>query len=92
MPIPLDFPSARYPAAARGRGLKVDVHLDILVGEQGQVLEAAVREGDSSGLGFNEAAVEAALATPFQPATRWDLPGKAWTELIIQFEDSQPGR
>ena len=91
MPIPLDFPSARYPAAARGRGLKVDVHLDILVGEQGQVLEAVVREGDSSGLGFNEAAVEAALATPFQPATRWDLPGKAWTELIIQFEEPGGG-
>ncbi len=88
MPIPLDFPSARYPAAARGRGLRVDVHLDILVGEQGQVLEAVVRDGDTSGLGFNEAAVEAALATPFQPATRWDLPGKAWTELIIQFEES----
>jgi eukaryotic-like serine/threonine-protein kinase len=92
MPVPLDFPSARYPAAARGRGLKVDVHLDILVGEQGQVLEAVVRDGDSSGLGFNEAAVEAALATPFQPATRWDLPGKAWTELIIQFEESSASR
>lgn len=91
MPIPLDFPSARYPAAARGRGLKVDVHLDILVGEQGQVLEAVVREGDSSGLGFNEAAVDAALATRFQPATRWDLPGKAWTELIIQFEEPGGG-
>jgi serine/threonine-protein kinase len=91
MPIPLDFPSARYPAAARGRGLKVDVHLDILVGEQGQVLEAVVREGDSSGLGFNEAAVDAALATRFQPATRWDLPAKAWTELIIQFEEPGAG-
>ncbi|HET9228469.1 MAG TPA: TonB family protein, partial [Thermoanaerobaculia bacterium] len=87
MPIPLDFPSARYPASARGRGLRVDVHLDILVGEQGQVLEAVVREGDTSGLGFNEAAVQAALAARFQPATRWDLPGKAWTELIIQFEE-----
>lgn len=91
MPIPLDFPTARYPAAARGRGLRVDVHLDILVGEQGQVLEAVVREGDSSGLGFNEAAVQAALATRFQPATRWDLPGKAWTELIIQFEEPGGG-
>lgn len=91
MPFPLGFPEARYPAAARGRGLKVDVHLDILVGEQGQVLEAVVREGDSSGLGFNEAAVDAALATRFQPATRWDLPGKAWTELIIQFEEPGGG-
>jgi TonB family protein len=87
MPVPLDFPSARYPAAARGKGLKVDVHLDILVGEKGQVLEAVVREGDSSGLGFNEAAVNAALATRFQPATRWDLPGKAWTELIFEFSE-----
>ncbi|HWM94001.1 MAG TPA: TonB family protein [Thermoanaerobaculia bacterium] len=87
MPIPLDFPSVRYPAGARGRGLRVDVHLDILVDERGKVLEAVVREGDTAGLGFNEAAVNAALATPFQPATRWDIPGKAWTELIIQFEE-----
>lgn len=87
MPVPLEFPSARYPAAARGQGLKVDVHLDILVGEQGEVLEAVVREGDTAGLGFNEAAVNAALATRFQPATRWDLPGKAWTELIFEFSE-----
>lgn len=87
MPVPLSFPSARYPAAARGRGLRVDVHLDILVDERGKVLEAVVRDGDTSGLGFNEAAVDAVLGTSFQPATRWDLPGKAWTELIIQFED-----
>lgn len=91
MPIPLELPSARYPAAARGRGLKVGVHLDILVDEQGTVMEALVREGDNSDLGFNEAAVNAALATPFQPATRWDLPGKAWTELIIEFEEGQGG-
>jgi TonB family protein len=90
MPIPLEFPSARYPSAARGRGLKVDVHLDILVDEQGKVMEALVREGDTADLGFNEAAVNAALATPFQPATRWDLPGKAWTELIIEFEEGAP--
>jgi TonB family protein len=87
MPVPLELPRARYPEAARGKGLKVDVHLDLLVDEQGKVVEALVREGDSAGLGFNEAAVQAALDTPFQPATRWDLPGKAWTELIIEFEE-----
>jgi hypothetical protein len=53
-----------------------------------------VREGDPANFGFNEAAVQAALATPFQPATRWDLPGKAWTELILEFEEPrlEPGR
>jgi TonB family protein len=87
MPVPLDLPQVRYPEAARGRGLKVDVHLDLLIDEQGKVVEAIVRDGDPANLGFNEAAVQAALGTRFQPATRWDLPGKAWTELILEFEE-----
>jgi len=87
MPVPLDLPRVRYPEAARGKGLKVDVHLDLLVDEQGKVVEALVREGEPENLGFNEAAVQAALGTRFQPATRWDLPGKAWTELIIEFAE-----
>ena len=87
MPVPLDLPRVRYPEAARGSGLKVGVHLDLLVDEQGKVVEAVVREGDPDHLGFNEAAVRAALGTRFQPATRWDLPGKAWTELILEFEE-----
>ncbi len=87
MPVPLDIPSVRYPKAARGSGMRVDVHLDLLVDEQGKVVEAVVRDGDPENLGFNEAAVQAALGTRFQPATRWDLPGKAWTELILEFEE-----
>jgi protein TonB len=87
MPVPLDLPRARYPEAARGTGLRVDVHLDLLVDEQGKVVEALVREEDPANLTFNEAAVRAARDTRFQPATRWDLPGKAWTELIIEFAE-----
>jgi TonB family protein len=92
MPVPLDLPTVRYPEAARGTGLKVDVHLDLLVDEQGKVVEAVVREGDPGNRGFNEAAVQAALGTRFQPATRWDIPGKAWTELILEFEEPVRGR
>lgn len=87
MPVPLDIPRVRYPETARGSGLKVGVHLDLLVDEQGKVVEAVVRDGDSGNLEFNEAAVQAAFGTRFQPATRWDLPGKAWTELILEFEE-----
>jgi TonB family protein len=91
MPVPLELPAVRFPSAARGQGIRIDVHLDLLVDEQGRVVEALVREGDTSGLGFNEAAVNAAKGTRFQPATRWDLPGKAWTELIIEFEEPSGG-
>jgi serine/threonine-protein kinase len=87
MPVPFDLPQVRYPEAARGSGLQVDVHLDLLVDEQGKVVDALVREGDPANFGFNQAAVQAALGTRFQPATRWDVPGKAWTELILEFDE-----
>jgi eukaryotic-like serine/threonine-protein kinase len=86
-PIPLDMPSFSYPAAARGQGLAIDVRLDLLVDERGKVIEAVVREGDTSGLGFNETALAAARRLTFQPATRGDEPVKMWTEMIFEFSD-----
>ncbi|HYU33536.1 MAG TPA: TonB family protein [Thermoanaerobaculia bacterium] len=91
-PIPLDMPRFSYPAAARGQGLDVDVRLDLLVDEKGKVIEAVVREGDSSGLGFNETALAAAKRLTFQPATRGDEPVKMWTEMIFQFSEPESAR
>jgi len=91
-PIPLDMPRFSYPAAARGQGLDVDVRLDLLVDESGKVIEAVVREGDSSGLGFNETALAAAKRLTFQPATRGDEPVKMWTEMIFQFSEPENAR
>jgi TonB family protein len=84
-PVPLDLPRYEYPAAAHGSGRKAYVGVGVLVDEDGKVIETALRERDSSNLGFNEAAVEAARKTRFQAATRDDLPGKMWTELIFEF-------
>lgn len=91
-PIPLDMPRFSYPTAARGQGLDIDVRLDLLVDERGKVIEAVVREGDSSGLGFNETALAAARRLSFQPATRGDEPVKMWTEMIFQFSEPGDGR
>jgi len=44
-----------------------------------------VREGDPSGLGFKEAALAAARQVRFQPATRNEIPGKMWTDMIFEF-------
>jgi TonB family protein len=91
-PIPLDLPRYSYPAAARGQGLDIDVRLDLLVDERGKVIEAVVREGDVSGLGFNETALAAARRLAFQPATRGDEPVKMWTEMIFEFSDPAAAR
>src|SRR5262249_14375515 len=69
----------------KGSGRRANIRVRVLVDEDGKVLEAAVREGDPAGLGFNEAALEAAKKTRFQAATRDEIPGKMWTELIFQF-------
>jgi serine/threonine-protein kinase len=86
-PVPLDLPRYDYPAAAHGSGRRANVRVGVLVDEDGKVLEAVLRERDSSNLGFNEAALEAARKTRFQAATRDDIPGKMWTELIFEFAE-----
>ena len=88
-PVPLNFPRFNYPSAARGSGLRADVRVRValLVDERGKVIDARVREGAPPDLGFAETAIDAARRIPFQPATRHDVPGKMWTELILEFAE-----
>jgi eukaryotic-like serine/threonine-protein kinase len=79
--------SYTYPAAAKGSGRKVTIRLAVLVDETGQVTDAQIREGDKSGLGFEEAALAAAKKTRFFPATRDGIAGKMWTELLLDFSE-----
>jgi TonB family protein len=76
-----------YPQRARGTGRRPSVRVAILVDENGNVLQTRILEGDPSGLGFNEAALEAARRTRFLPATKDGVPGKAWTDLSYEFTD-----
>ncbi len=77
--------SYSYPAAAKGTGKKVTIRLAVLVDETGQVTDVQIREGDKSGLGFEEAALAAAKKTRFFPATRDGIAGKMWAELVLEF-------
>jgi serine/threonine-protein kinase len=84
-----------YPERARGTGKKPNVKVAVLVDENGNVVQARIKEGDPSGLGFNEAARDAAQRTHFLPATQNGVPGKSWNDLAFEFvepaEPSSPG-
>ena len=86
-PVPLDIPAYGYPAAARGSGRQAKVKVRMLVDENGRVTEVSIRDADGSAFGFDEAALAAARAVVFQPATRDGIPGKMWTEMIFEFSE-----
>lgn len=85
-PEPITEISAAYPEAAVASGRKAKVRVAVLVDENGNVIQTRIREGDPSGLGFNEAASEAARRMRYLPATKDGVPGKFWAELILEFE------
>jgi TonB family protein len=82
---PTSIPDAVYPPAARGSGMQPRILVAVLVDEKGGVAEARIKSGDASGLGFNEAALEAVKHARFLPATRNGVAGRSWSELMIEF-------
>jgi TonB family protein len=83
VPVPDHLARPVYPASALGSGKRVTVRVRILVDENGRVTEAKIRDGGEPD--FDTAALEAARRTTFYPATRDDIPGRMWTELIFVF-------
>jgi len=81
------LPPCPYPAAAKGTGRKVLIRVAVLVDENGQVIDAQIRDGDKSGLAFEEAALEASRKARFFPPTRDGIAGKMWTELLWDFAE-----
>jgi TonB family protein len=79
-------PAAVYPPAARDQGLGATVVVAVLVDETGAVSDTRMVQSGGAGLGFDEAATEAARRTTFQPATRDGEAGRMWTELRFEFE------
>ncbi len=76
-----------YPEAAKGSGRKVAIRIAVLVDETGKVIDAQIRSGDNSGLGFEEAALAAARNCRFFPPARDGIAGRMWTEVEFLFEE-----
>jgi TonB family protein len=78
------MPEPRYPAPARRMNKSAQVDLKVLVDERGNVIQAEPT-GPRVGLGFDEAAMEAARRSTFHPATKDGVRVKMWTMLRVTF-------
>ena len=74
-----------YPAAARAARLEESVVLRVLIGADGKALRAEVLSSSSAGIGFEEAAVQAALRSNYSPARRRGEAVPCWLPSAIHF-------
>jgi TonB family protein len=83
-PVMLTRPKPTYPQSALRLKKEAVVTLRLLINEHGRVTETE-RMGSKAGMGFDQAAVKAAHATTWQPATKEGVRVSMWAELKIQF-------
>ncbi len=72
-----------YPFAAQRLRKEADVSVDVLVDENGKVIDT--RMGEKAGFGFDDAARAAASRAEFVPASTQGVKVKMWTTIKVQF-------
>ena len=82
-PRPLSRPSPAYTEEARAAGISGKVRVEITVDEHGRVVSVRVLQG--LGHGLDEAALAAARAMTFEPATRCGAPSSATFKIGFTF-------
>jgi len=84
-----ESPPPSYPPGLAGSGRSAKVVLEVLVDENGAVVDARVRsatvDDGSADTEFRKAALAAARRARFDPATKNGIPGKMWGELSYEF-------
>ena len=71
---------------ARKLGVQGVVTVSVLVDENGQIEDVKMLEPIPQKVGINEAAMAAARAVRYQPATKDGVRVKMWTRLRIPFK------
>ncbi len=87
-PVLVERVEAKYPEQARKEGATGTVLLQLVVGVDGSVSEAKVAK--AAGHGFDEAALEAARLSRFQPATQEGKPVAVQINYEVQFQLKDP--
>jgi protein TonB len=82
-PKPINVPQPAYADRAREAGIQGKVRVELTVDDTGQVVSARVIE--SLGYGLDEAALEAAKASRFEPATRCGKPTSTTFVIGMRF-------
>lgn len=84
-PLYRQNPAPPYPRIAKARGYQGRTLLNVLVGRDGRVLDAAVAASSGYGL-LDEAALKAVAQWIFEPAKSGDEAVEMWVKVPIRFQ------
>jgi len=85
-PIMVKSVSPEYPQGALEMGITGTVWLKVFVDERGRILEAKIVEDSGKDVGFEEAALAAAVKTKWKPATSNGKPISVWITYKVDFD------
>lgn len=84
-PVLIKFVNPRYPDLARQAGIEGTVLLNVLVGDDGKVLQVSVIQSDVTPA-MEKSAIEASKQFMFKPAKQRTVPVKARVAIPIRFK------
>jgi len=84
-PIQVTIVQPQYPELARRSGIKRKVFIKALVDIDGNVKKAVVANHSDSDIGFESAAIEAALKSTWKPAVNNGQPVAVWVTYVVDF-------
>jgi TonB family protein len=86
LPEALSLAKPDFPETARDSGMAADVWVKVLIGVDGSVRDGSVIRSSVEGMGFEEAALEAAMKGKWKPAVQDSNPVECWVSYRIPFE------
>ena len=86
VPIMVKNVSPEYPQGALEMEITGTVWLKVFVDERGRILEAKIVEDSGKDVGFEEAALAAAVKTEWKPATSNGKPISVWITYKVDFD------
>jgi protein TonB len=86
LPEALSLPEPDFPEVARDSVKQADVWVRVLIGPDGSVQDGSIVKSSVEGMGFEVAALEAALKGEWKPAVQDSVPVECWVSYRIPFE------
>lgn len=85
-PVRVKHVSPEYPDIARLTGREGRVAVRALIDRDGTVRRAEVAKSSGTNVGFDEAAIEAAIRCLYKPAIQNGMPVMVWVTYIVEFK------